>query len=211
MVVIGVGDKILVEFSTFGDRFLGVVTDVKADGRLIVYVSVPSSVSRRIRTDPNAFVRFADEGMLCGFKTRVLNPVDASDMLFELAEPSDVLDAEDRCEPRCACRFPAMVVEGSQAAKAIVEDMSKSCSRVRFLNGDLDSFGQGIDNEVLLTFHPFDMSEGYSVGCHVRNSFIKDGQQYAVLEFNSNEKDACGRIARFVEAQVCCGFPRIEI
>ena len=209
VVKILAGEKILMEFSTFGDRFLSVVTDVKDDGKLFVYSPITSPIVERLKTDTHALVRFAHEGVLCGFKTQVLNKVDAPGIILELAGPNEVFDAEERNEPRCSCRFPATVVEGDKAAQAVVEDMSANCSRVRFLNGGLVPFVEDVENDVQLTFHPFDVGEGYSVGCVIKNAFVKDGQKYAVLEFKPEEKDARDRIARFIEAQVCCGIPRI--
>ncbi|MGL1862131.1 MAG: flagellar brake protein [Pseudodesulfovibrio sp.] len=208
VVEFGIGEKLLIEFSTFGDRFLGVITDVKEDGRLIVYSAIPQVVQKRLKSDPHALVRFAHEGVLRGFKSRILNSKDSPECVFELAGPDSHFDAEDRCEPRCSCCFPATVVEGKHAAQAVVEDMSSRCSRVRFLNGGLESFVEGFENKVRLTFHPFDIGDGYSVDCTVVNSFMKEGDRYAVLEFKSDEKDACRRISQFVEAQVCCGIPR---
>lgn len=209
MVVITAGDKVLLEFSTFGDRFLSVVTDTKEDGTLLVYSPITPPVISRLKTDRNVLVRFAFEGTLRGFKSRVLNEVESASSIIELEKPVDVFDAEERAEPRCSCRFPATVVEGERAAQAVVEDMSANCSRVRFLNGGYIPFVEDKDNEVRLTFHPFEVGKGYSVSCLVRNAFVKDGQRYAVLEFKSEEKDARERIARFVEAQVCCGIPRL--
>ncbi len=204
-----IGDKILMEFSTFGDRFLGVVTDVGEDGRLYVYAPITSPIIQRFMIDRRAKVRFAHEGGLYGFDTRVINDVTTEGTILELEKPISMYDAEDRCEPRCSCRFPATVVEGDKVVQAVVEDMSNSCSRVRFLNGGFVPFVEEVDRTVRLTFHPFDMGEGYSVDCIVRNAFMKDGSRYAILEFNPDECDACDRIAQFVEAQLCCGIPRL--
>ena len=203
------GDKILMEFSTFGDRFLSIITDVKDDGRLMVYAPITPPVSQRLKTDKNVLVRYAHEGILRGFKTQVLSGGESANTIIELASPTDTFEAEDRAEPRCVCRFPATVVEGERAAQAVVEDMSTSCSRIRFLNGGLVPFVEETDKEVRLTFHPFEVGDGYSVDCIVKNAFLKDGERYAVLEFKPEERDARKRIANFVEAQVCCGIPRL--
>ncbi|MEF2232271.1 MAG: PilZ domain-containing protein [Pseudodesulfovibrio sp.] len=203
------GDKVLMEFSTFGDRFLSIVTDVRKDGRLLVYSPIPALVVERLRTDASAQVRFACEGRLKGFATRILNMVVAPGSVLELAPPDHVYDAEDRAEPRCQCRFPAEVADAGRTVRAVVEDMSVSCSRVRFLNGDAVPGGALGDREVRLTFHPFDMENGYSVNCDVKSSFIKDGARYAVLAFRPEESEARERINRFMEAQLCCGLPRL--
>lgn len=203
------GDKVLMEFSTFGDRYLSIVTDVKEDGRLLVFSPISAVVVERLQTDPKAVVKYAHEGRLLGFTTRVLNRVNEPGSILELARPVNSFDAEERSEVRCSCRFPATVVEGDRAAQAVIEDISASYSRVRFLNGGFEP-GEGDEQRVRLTFHPFDTeADGYSVGCCVRQSFMRDGKRYAVLEFDSNEKSVRKRIASFIEAQVCCGIPRL--
>ncbi len=202
-----IGDKILVEYSTFGDRFLSIVANVKADGRLLVYSPITANIVKRLRTDRGAQVKYAYGGRLVGFSTRVLNTVEDHNGLIELAKPSGFYDAEDRHEPRCSCSFPAMIVEGDKAAQAVVEDMSFGYSRIRFLDGGAVPFLEDIEREVLLTFHPFDIEDkGYSVECIVKSAFIKDGARYAVLKFKKSEKKARKRISNFIEAQICCGI-----
>lgn len=217
------GDKVLMEFSTFGDRFLCVVTEVAGDGRLFVYAPVPQPVHRRFATDRGARVRFAFEGTLRGFDTRVLNSGNPPGVILELAGPGSVYDAEDRREPRCSCRFPALVADKGGGVRAVVEDMSASCTRVRFVDGNgrgTDSGGGSVGNglrslsetaeaEVLLTFYPFDMGDGCTVACVVRKIFMKDGTRFAVLEFKPGETAVRERIARFVEAQIGCGVARL--
>ncbi|WP_285905744.1 PilZ domain-containing protein [Pseudodesulfovibrio pelocollis] len=203
------GDKVLMEFSTFGDRFLCVVTEVGEHGRLFVYAPVPQPVVKRMARDRTARVRFAHEGVLRGFDTRVLNRDYPPGVILELAGPGRVYDAEDRVEPRCRCRFPALVADGAGRAvvRGVVEDMSASCTRVRLSDeGFLSGFN---GTEVRLTFHPFDPDEGFTVVCTVRKSFLKNSIRYLVLEFSPGEADARQRIARFVEAQLRCGEPRL--
>jgi len=208
-VTIASGDKILMEFSTFGDRILSIVTDVREDGRLMVYAPLSAPVLDRFRTDVNARVRFARDGRLLGFSTRVLNPTAAPGTVLELAPPDEVYDAEDRNEPRCPCRFPALVETGGRAMRVVVEDMSPSCSRVRFLDDEWDSGEPLDDREVRLTFHPFALDQGYSLACDVRATFLKNGERYAVLGFRSDDAETRRRIDEFVEAQLDCGLPRL--
>ena len=207
---IAVGDSIILEVSTFGDRFLGLVAGLEPDGRLMVFADMPGPVIERLETDTFALVRYAYDGKLLGFNTRVLNKVTSPGMLIELAAPKAVFDAEERSEPRCACSFPAFVVNGACAARGVLEDMSASCTRVRFLDGGDGELPDVTGSDVRLTFHPFDMnSDGISVGCSVIKSFMKDHAHFAVLRFNNDEPDARKRISGFIEAQVCCRIPRI--
>ncbi|WP_316900162.1 PilZ domain-containing protein [Pseudodesulfovibrio indicus] len=207
---INVGDRIILEVSTFGDRFLGLVADLKPDGRLLVFADMPHPVLERLRIDTFALVRYALDGRLLGFNTRVLNLADPHGRLLELAAPSASFDAEERSEPRCTCSFPAFLVHGDTALRGVVEDMSASCTRIRYLDQGPEEFPEEKGKQVRLTFHPFDMnSTGYSVGCRVLKSFMKEGVRYAVLKFNNDEPDARERISGFIEAQVCCSIPRV--
>jgi hypothetical protein len=205
---IAVGDSIILEVSTFEDRFLGMVAGLKPDGRLMVFADLPEAAVQRLRTDASALVRYAYEGKLLGFNTRVLSALEAPGTILELAAPKMVFDAEERSEPRCSCSFPAFVVNGQSAARGVLEDMSASCTRVRFMGDGEDGLPLEPGGGVRLTFHPFDMDgDGISVGCTVLKTFMKDHVHYAVLRFDNEEPDARKRISGFIEAQVCCRIP----
>lgn len=207
---ISVGDRVILEVSTFGDRFLGLVADLKPDGRLLVFADMPRPVVERLETDAFALVRYAFDGRLLGFNTRVLDLRESPGMLLELAAPGAPFDAEERGEPRCSCNFPAFLVHGDAALRGVVEDMSASCARIRYLDRGPETFPEEPGKPVRLTFHPFDMdSSGYSVGCTVVKSFMKEGVRYAVLRFDNDEPDARERISGFIEARVCCCIPGI--
>jgi len=205
------GDKVLMEFSTFGDRFLCVITEVGEHGRLSAYAPVPPAVVERMAVDRNARVRFAQEGVLRGFDTRILNRDNPPGAILELAGPGRVYDAEDRAEPRCRCRFPAVVADGAGRVlvHGVLEDMSASCTRVRLTGDGRGSLVGGVGAEVRLTFHPFDPDEGVTVACRVKKSFLKNSVGYLVLAFSPGETVARRRIARFVEAQLHCGKQRL--
>ncbi|EGB13897.1 type IV pilus assembly PilZ [Pseudodesulfovibrio mercurii] len=205
---IAVGDSIILEVSTFEDRFLGLVAGLGEDGRLTVFADVPDAVVKRLATDTFALVRYAYDGRLLGFTTRVLQTLDTPGTLFELAAPQRVFDAEERCEPRCCCTFPAFVANGKGAVRGVLEDMSDSCARVRFVDDGPDGCPAEKGGRVRLTFHPFDMAgEGIGVGCTVVKTFMRNHAHYAVLRFNNDEPDARKRISGFIEAQVCCRIP----
>ncbi|WP_319585053.1 PilZ domain-containing protein [uncultured Pseudodesulfovibrio sp.] len=207
---IAVGDSIILEVSTFEDRFLCMVAGLKADGRLMAFADLPDAVKQRLKTDNAALVRYAFDGKLLGFNTRILNTLDTPGTILELAAPEKVFNAEERCEPRCSCSFPAFVVNGAAAARGVLEDMSASCTRVRFMTDGEDDLPSKPGGSVRLTFHPFDMAgDGISVGCTVIKTFLKDHVHYAVLMFNNDEPDARKRISGFIEAQVCCRIPGV--
>jgi len=211
VVKLGVGAKVLIEFSTFGDRFLSVVADVKNDGRLLVYSPVSLPIIERLRTDQNVLVRFAHKGSLKGFRSRVLNQIESVHSLFELEKPIHTFDAEERSEPRCACHFPgSLVVEGERAALIVVEDMSAHSTRIRFLNGGLTPFLQDFSGLIVtLKFYPFNVDQGYAIDCRIKNLFIKDGIEYAVLDYEQDEFEMRSRIAQFIDSRLCCALARI--
>ena len=202
------GDRVIIQLSTFEDRFLGIVASIREDGRLMVFVTMPAAVRSRLRVDATASVKYAYDGRLLGFSSKVLNIVDHGDTLLELEGPGVVFDAEDRAEPRCACCYPAAVKEDGRAARGVVEDMSSSCARIRYIGDGLSDFPEETGRSVELVFHPFEMGEeGYSLGCTVAKSFMKNGERYVVLRFNADEKEALKRISGFIETQSCCILP----
>jgi len=203
-----VGDKVLMEFSTFGDRFVSVVADITEDESYMVYSPVPEVVLERLKTDRNVLVKYAFEGRLRGFRTRVLNKVSSATMLMELQKPKRTFEAEERREPRCKCSFPAIVIDGDKQLDGVMEDVSTSCTKIRLMTGGGIPLVTGAENEVLLRFFPFGL-KGYEIRCRVIQTFMKLGFEYAVLEFKDEEGDAHRSIMEFVEAQVCCGIPRI--
>jgi hypothetical protein len=207
---IAVGDSIILEVSTFEDRFLGMVAGLKSDGRLMVFADLPEAALRRLGSDSFALVRYAFDGKLLGFNTRVLSTMDSPGTILELAPPRKIFNAEERSEPRCSCSFPAFVVNGKAAARGVLEDMSASCTRVRFMSDGENGLPSEQGARVRLTFHPFDMAgDGISVGCTVLKTFMKDHVHYAVLRFDNDEPDARKRISGFIEAQVCCRIPGV--
>jgi hypothetical protein len=201
------GDRIILQLSTFEDRFLGTVADIR-DGRLMASVSMPPMVRDRLLVDVKASVKYAYDGRLLGFSSRVLNIAGGESAVVELEGPGEVFDAEERSEPRCICRYSATMTEGRKIAGGMVEDMSPSCARVRYIGDGLAGFPEELDRNVVLTFHPSELDDsGYSVGCVVSKSFMKNGERYIVLRFNPDEKEMLKRISGFIEAQVCCALP----
>ncbi|MFH1913722.1 MAG: PilZ domain-containing protein [Pseudomonadota bacterium] len=183
------GDKVLMEFSTFGDRFLCVITEVGEHGRLSVYAPVPQAVVDRMARDRTARVRFAHEGSLRGFDTRVLNRDNPPGVILELSGPGRVYDAEDRAEPRCRCRFPAIVTDGARrvVVRGVVEDMSASCTRFRLSDDEQGSLSGFNGSEVRLTFHPFDPDEGLAVACTVSKNLSVNNPYFSQGDDRSSQ------------------------
>ncbi|MBG0790106.1 MAG: PilZ domain-containing protein [Desulfovibrionaceae bacterium] len=201
------GGRIILQLSTFEDRFLGVVAGIRNDGRFMAFVTMPRAARDRLRVDDSAAVKYAYDGRLLGFSTRVLKVVDHEDTLLELEGPGVIFDAEERAEPRCACRYPATMSLNGQTVRGVVEDMSASCARLRLLDDWAGGFSAERGDSLTLTFHPFEMSANdYSIGCSVVKLFMKNGERYAVLRFDTGETDMLERISGFIEAQVCCAL-----
>lgn len=206
--MISAGDKVLIQFSTFEERLLSVVIDVGEEGGLMVYAPLLPKIVQRLQSDSRVEVRFAYEGSLLGFHTRVGNPVENVMTVLELDPPRECYDAEERCEPRCPCCFPATVHFDDKMITAVVEDMSVVSTRIRLLTDSVLSLAN-VGSTVRLVFQPFDEGVVYSIKCVVLNVFVKDGSQYGVLEFGSEQDDARQRIEQFVEGQLACGVSRL--
>ena len=203
-----VGDRVLMEFSTFEDRFLCVVADLGRDGSLTVHAPIPPKVAARLDSDRRVFVKFAHEGRLHGFRSEALDDSVVAGGVLHIAGPGEILDVEQRREPRCQCRFPAAVICEDRAASGVVEDMSVSCARVRLVSVDARTvLGDGAQ-PVRLVFHPFDPQVEYAVDCTVVRTFMREGEDHVVLEYaeTGRVKDS---IARFVASQTSIGLTRL--
>jgi hypothetical protein len=205
---IGVGDNILLEVSTFEDRFIAFVSGVGRDGSLVVCAEVPSGVLDRIKADAFAEVLYVYDGELLSFDTRILSVGGSLDAHIELAAPQTAFDAEGRGEPRYVCFFPASVVVGERVVNGVIEDISDSCARIRFPVSSRDDFPIHKGAGVLLTIRPYGVQgAAVSVDCSVFKTFMKDYERYAVLSFENDEPDIRERISGFIRARVCCRIP----
>lgn len=205
-----VGDRIILQFSTFEDRFLGEVFDITDSGHLLVNASVPSMVRTRLTTDLSASVKYAFDGKLLGFSTRVIAPHGRINGTIELEGPASVFDAEERSEPRCSCFYPALLVEAGRAVEGVVEDLSPSCARVRIVGLDAPLYPERVGRLIRLTFSDIaDPGIFQSVDCMIIKAFMKEGEQYVILRYNEHERNAKKRIAHFIQSQVCCILPRM--
>ena len=202
------GDRIILQLSTFEDRFLGVVAGIGEDGRLVASVPMPPLVRARMLVDVKASVKYAYDGRLLGFSSRVLRVVDNGNTVVELEGPGEIFDAEERSEPRCNCCYSAVMTEDGKSVRGMVEDMSSSCARVRYIGEGLADFPEELGRSLVLSFHPAETEgDGYSVGCTILKSFMKNGERYLVLRFNPDETETLKRISDFIEDQVCCVLP----
>ncbi|WP_272701282.1 PilZ domain-containing protein [Desulfovibrio sp. Fe33] len=205
---IGIGDSILLEVSTFEDRFIALVSGVGRDGRLVVRAEVPSGVLDRIEADAFAEVLYAYDGRLLCFGTRILRVGGSHDARLELAAPKTFFAPEGRGEPRYACFFPASVSVGERVVNGVVDDISDSCARIRFPVAGQDDFPIETGGGVRLTIRPYGVKRSaVSVGCSVLKVFMKDHERYAVLRFENDEPDIRARISGFIKARVCCRIP----
>lgn len=202
---IAVGDKVLMQYSTLGDRLLSVVTEVREGEFIIVYSPISPIIAERLRENNTAIIRYIVEGMLRGYKTHVLDPVTAEDELIRVAYPRLRTDVEERKEPRCPCCFPAMLHVGGELYEAHIADMSSSALRIRFHDSSTALYGNLDGTGVLLEFFIFEPSNTYKVKCRVLRSFMREQEKFAVLEIQDGE-EIKAKIARFVQSQCQGGF-----
>ena len=199
------GDKVLVEYSTFGDRHLGVVADASVPESLLVFAPIPLGAAERSRKDPTITVRYVREGRFKGFTSSLCNTIAPPAGLLEIVRPELDEDLDDRLEPRCLCCFPAKIVFEGRTTDAVVEDMSASCARLRLAGpGSLPQPGDA--QEVKLVFSPFDPDEQYGILSRVTKSFMVEGRRYLVLRYVATDVEMIHRISRFVDSRLGCGI-----
>jgi hypothetical protein len=199
-MVLSVGDRVLMQYATLGDRLLGVITDIRPGESIVVYSPLSSLARQRLRENNTAFLRYVHEGVLKGYKTNVVLDALNGDCLVTLAYPLEEFFAERRTEPRCPCCFPARVVLGQREYQGHVVDVSASAVRVRFEKDGPgpDAFDQ--DRDVRLDFNVFEPENRYGAFCSVLKSFMDDGAVYAVLEIRDGEA-VRDTLAKYVESQ----------
>ncbi|GEM_PF-1106035 len=202
-MALSVGDKVLMQYSTLGDRLLSVVTEVREGDCIIVYSPLSDIAVDRLREHNLAVIKYVSEGLLKGLRTRVLGEVRRGDELVTLAYPEEVVTAEERKEPRCSCCFPAMLDVKGELFEAHVADMSRSAFRIRFhdpssvINGELDG------ENVRLEFFIFEPANCYKVNCRVLKFFMKEYEKFAVLEIQDGE-EIKDKIVQYVDG-LCQG------
>ncbi|WP_147821245.1 PilZ domain-containing protein [Salidesulfovibrio onnuriiensis] len=202
---ISIGDKVLMQYSTLGDKWLCVVTEVRENESLTVCSHLSEKIVQHLKRHNTALIRFVSEGRLWGYKTRVLGDFAVGDELVRLAYPKDAVSMENRSEPRCQCCFPAMLDIGGELYEAHVADMSHSAFRIRLQDASVAFNGsmEGIDAQ--LEFFIFEPANAYKVRCRLLKTFMKDHEKFAVLEIQDGE-DIKNKIACYVEGLCRGGF-----
>lgn len=199
-MVLSVGDKVLMQYAALGDRLLGVVTDIRPGESIVVYSPLSSLARTRLRENSTALLKYVHEGILKGYRTRVVLDALNGDSLVTLAYPLEEVFVERRNEPRCPCCFPARIILDQAEYKGHVVDVSPRAVRVRFEKDGpgLDAFDQNRD--VHLAFHVFEPENRYSALCSVLKSFMADSAVYVVLTIRDGEA-VRDTLARYVEDQ----------
>lgn len=200
-----VGDKVLMQYSTLGDKWLSVVTDVRENESITVCCRLTEKIVSHLQRHNTALVSLVSEGRLLGYKTRVLGGFAAGDDLVRLEYPREALDLEKRREPRCECCFPALLDVEGELHEAHVADMSHSAFRIRLQDPSV-AFNGALDGaDAHLEFFIFEPANAYRVKCRMLKTFMKNHERYAVLEIREGE-DIKDKIASYVQGLCQGGF-----
>lgn len=200
---LAVGDKVLMQYATLGDRILGVVTEVSEGEKLVVYSPLRSKTIEHLQRNNLAIIKFAHEGVLRGYRTEVIGVANGHGAVVTLKYPTEKVDVEYRCEPRCPCCFPARLDCGGDVYESFVVDMSTQAFRIRFNHPE--NAPEATDESVILDFYVFEPSNSYRVNCEIMKIFMTNNEKFAVLAIKDGE-GVQGKIRHYVESQCRGGF-----
>jgi len=204
-MVLSVGDKVLMQYAALGDRLVGVITDIRHGESVVVYSPLSQLALERLQKNNTAILKYVHEGVLKGYKTKVVLEAIQGDSLVTLAYPLEEIFVENRSEPRCPCCFPGhLSVPGKSKCSVFVVDVSASAVRVRFKEKapGLDAFDQGQD--IHLDFYVFEPENQYGAFCTILKTFMRKGVVYAVLGIRDGEA-VRETLAHYVKSQCRSG------
>ncbi len=205
---LNVGDQMLIQFGTFGDRLLSVVVDIDEGRQISIFLQVPPIIIERIQKINTVTAQFVFESTLMGFSTTILSWCNSPTCVIQLVYP-DTIEAQDqRKEKRLSCNFPATLTANGRPYRCLIENLSKSGVRLRVIQPtDLNvrCVFEGCE-KLVLDFFVLEERNTYTFPCQLRHEFIKDSQRYAVLIIPETETS----IRRILESYIQAVFGALE-
>lgn len=187
---LSVGDQLLVQFGTFGDRLISVVVDMEPGQDISIFLKIPDSILSRIKDIGTVNAQYVQHSTLMGFSTSILNYCSSPACVLKLAWPQTIESQDLRQEKRLQCNFPGTLTVDAQPYRCMVEDLSASGARVRILQHtemDVRSIFEESSN-LTLDFFVLEERNRYSFTCSLHQEFIKDSERYVVLMISEREE-----------------------
>ena len=202
MDLLGVGDRVLLEFAELGDRFVGVVAGLKDNDHLLVYADLPPKTLDHTRRNAAVTVRFAVESTLLGFRSRLLERNGMPGQLLRVACPDHIENMDARAERRCPVRWPAVLHRGEAMSPGMVRDVSASALRLELAGEEGLALLRilNADDIVRLDFHTLDPARPWYADCTVIKTFMTYGRPFVVLGLNRSAAALAKLLTDYVEA-----------
>ncbi|MBU1248374.1 MAG: flagellar brake protein [Proteobacteria bacterium] len=203
-----VGDQMLVQFGTFGDRLVSVIVDIEPGRHISIFLKLPSIILDRIQSIQTVDAQFVHQATLMGFTTTILTCCNAPACVLQLAWPELIEVQDPRREIRLNCNFPGTLIADGRPYRCLVENLSQSGVRIRILHPtelNVSSIYNEVD-QLNLDFYVLEERNRYSFSCVLLREFIEHSQRYAVLQISRNES----QVRRILEAYVQAVFGALE-
>lgn len=207
-VQLNIGDQLLVQFGTFGDRLVSIVVDLDPGRHISIFLKMPPQLFDRIAKIRAVSAQFVQESTLMGFNTTITTYCSSPVCVLQLAYPACIEAQDARKEKRLDCNFPATLSVEGLPFRCMVENISASGVRVRILQ-QTDMHVLGIFDDcadMVLDFFVLEERNRYTFSCTLLREFIQNRERYAVLLIAEEEED----IRRLLDGYVQSVFGALE-
>ena len=188
---ISVGAKLLFELGGMEERRLGgVLVGWKTNNVLLASVPLFAGIRDYLQVGRHATCRYMYEGIVYGFRSKILGYITSPDSLLFLSYPEQWESLELRKQQRVPCFFPARFLIDGQVLEGILNDITVAGCRIECGPGKeviLEQLRLGM--EVSVTFFPFGNDVSYHVDAILANA-ATDAKGVTSIGFRLVQPDA---------------------
>ncbi len=201
-MLLNVGDQMLIQFGTFGDRLLSVVVDIEEDRQISIFLQIPPIIIERIQKINTVNAQFVFESTLMGFSTTILSWCSSPTCVLQLAYPDAIETQDQRKEKRLSCHFPATLTANGRPYRCLIENLSRSGVRLRVTQPTdmkIRSLFEDCE-ELVLDFFVLEERNSYSFPCQLHHEFIENSLRYVVLWIPKTETGIRHILENYIQA-----------
>jgi c-di-GMP-binding flagellar brake protein YcgR len=177
------GGLITMEFEGLQGRFQSRIEEITPEGDLVLQIP-PGVITRHpLRAGDTVTARYAHQGTIYGFRTRVKSHALQPRPTMVLARPVTIGTLRLRRDDRVPCLIPTTARVGERSLAGMIVDLSRNGCRFAFepAPGEVPALADG--EEVELRFPLFHLDERKTLSGAVRSLTTEDGAVRAGVEF----------------------------
>jgi c-di-GMP-binding flagellar brake protein YcgR len=196
------GAMLTLEFEGLQGRFTSTLAGVTGKGELMVRIPRPVTIRHPLHRGDTVVARYAHEGTVYGFRTRVLAHALRPFPVMILARPSDIGTMLLRRAERVPCLIPATVVKGTRALTGMILDLGRGGCRFACEPAYGESLEFEMGASVELRFPLFRMDERETMRATVRSLSVEEGAVRIGVEFAAPAPEAVARIEAYITSVI---------